>query len=405
MPHDVMPVGPGSASGATVVEGEREFSIMRGGPFLDILHTLRLIDRDGHVRWVLLVALVWGPMIVAAMLRGVRGRPIDVVIFDPTVHVRLLLSIPLLMLAERLLEARCRGATRGIREDQAIHRARINTILRRGERLASSVFVEGCLGLVAFVGGQAALWGVSSPSGLLHSIEHEATTSFSTFWYTSVGLPLVQFLVLRWLWRWGVWSYVLARLSRIELVTNALHPDQAAGLKVLSGPIDAFAVFVGANSVVASAVWAMQMREYHVPLETFAARFVGFALFAVLVSCVPLLSFTGQIYRARCRDVERYHAFASEYTREFRRRWLTTRHDAIPRTPHSLLGTPDLQSLNDLIGSFDAAHRTRPIAFGARPIIAVGLAVVLPLLPLAFTTMSPTEVVRHLGRMLQLPLM
>ena len=106
MPHDVMPVGPGSASGATVVEGEREFSIMRGGPFLDILHTLRLIDRDGHVRWVLLVALVWGPMIVAAMLRGVRGRPIDVVIFDPTVHVRLLLSIPLLLLAERLLEAR-----------------------------------------------------------------------------------------------------------------------------------------------------------------------------------------------------------------------------------------------------------------------------------------------------------
>jgi hypothetical protein len=387
----------------TASDEDRDLSLTQAGLFFDICRSYCLVDRHGHYRSLRIVLFAWLPIVVASALGSIAGRPPAAIASDVSVHARLLVALPLLLIAERVLDRLCDSTVRVMHKEQRVPRAVITSIIERAARMRASRGVEGTLALVAFVSGQAALWGVWSPSGLVHAIERASVTSFATFWYTTIGLPLVQFLVLRWLWRWVVWSYVLFRFSRVDLATNGLHPDNAAGLKVLSSPVDAFAVFIASNSIVAAAVCAMQMREQHVALHTFLPQFLAFAVFAVVAACGPLLLFSGQIYRARKRDVERYHALASEYVSEFRCKWLASRGDQVRRTFAGLDGSADLQSFNGLDASFKCAEATRTVPFGARSLLTVAMAACLPLLPLMLSSMSLRDITRYLGRMLQLP--
>jgi hypothetical protein len=385
-------------------ETNRPFSLTRGGWFYQLLHRVRLINRHGHVRWLWLAGFLWVPMMLAALVRWLSGEALDAVVGDPSVHVRVLLSLPLVLLASHLLEQRCAQVAQLIRYERLTERTNIEAILGRAEHVAGSRIAESVFAVAAIIGGQASLWGLMAPSGIIHASERDTGSSFATFWFATVAIPLLQFLVLRFLWHWAVWSYVLVRFSRLRLATNALHPDRAAGLRFLSNPVDAFAIFISANLFAASSAWIVKIQLGHATVESFGPMFVGFFLIAVVAACGPLLMFTPQIYQARYQDVERYDALAYEYVRDFRRKWIINRTESVPRSQHTLLGTGDIQSLNDLGGSFTTAANTRPVAFNTRTLIVLALCSFAPALPLVFASMPTSEVLRHIGKMLQLPL-
>jgi hypothetical protein len=54
-------------------------------------------------------------------------------------------------------------------------------------------------------------------------------------WYQFVAIPLVQFFLLRWLWRLAIWTMFLWDVSRLRLNLLATHTNMAAGLGFL-GP-------------------------------------------------------------------------------------------------------------------------------------------------------------------------
>ncbi len=383
---------------------QEPFSLTRGGWFYELLHRVHLMNRRGHVRWIWLAAFLWVPMMLAACVRWLLGGAPDDIVLDPSVHVRILISLPLVLLAEHLLEMRCAEVAQLIRQERLCDRTNIDSLLGRAEHVAGSRIAESLFAVAAVIGGQAALWGLLAPGGIIHASERETGSSFATFWFATLALPVLQFLVLRFLWHWLVWSYVLLRLSRMPLATNALHPDTAAGLRFLSNPIDALSVFVAANLFAASSAWTVKVRLGHATVEHFVPMFVGFFLIALVVACGPLLFFSPQIYRARYQDIERYHALAYEYVRDFKRKWIIDRTTSIPRSQHTLLGSGDIQSLNDLGGSFNTAESTRAVAFGTRTLLAVALGCVVPMLPLVFASMPTEEILRHIAKMLQLPL-
>jgi hypothetical protein len=286
------------------------FSFTRAGPFYRLVRRAHGVDRAGKIRARWLVAVSWLPIAIASLLRLAFGHSPDAIFSDPSLHVRLLLAIPLVLVAESLLEARCAGAMEQVQREQLADPTAIAAIYGRAERLRASRLVEASIAVFAVAGGQAVLWGAAAPTGLLHGVDRATSLTFATLWYDTIALPLLYFLVLRWFWRWIVWTYVLVRLSRVELATNALHPDSAAGLKFLSGPIDGFAMFVAANTVVAAAAWTRQVHVHHVLLSHYVPRWVVFVVVAIACACGPLFLFGGQIYRARRRDSERFHALA-----------------------------------------------------------------------------------------------
>jgi len=374
---------------------DHPFSLTRGGPFYHLLHSIRLVDRDGKIRWLLLVSIAWLPLVVDAIAQLAFGRGLDSTLRDVPMHVRILVTLPLLVFAEHLLETRCQTAARYVHEEGIVQCADLDAILDRTERLRDSRLVEGALAVGILGSGQASLWGLTSWSSLVHPLEHSMVMSFANIWCTAIVIPLVQFMVLRWLWRWLLWAYVLARLSRLPLSLNAIHPDQAAGLKILSIPIDAFALYVAAYASIAAVDWMVKVHDHRATLETISAIFFAFVLAAIVLACSPLLVFFRDLYRARLRDTTAYHALAREYVDEFRRKWITGRADASP-----VLGTSDIQSLNDLIGSYEATDSTRLYPFGVRDIINVCAGALVPMVPLVFTVASVSKVAAQLGKML-----
>src|SRR4051812_23393490 len=209
--------------------GPEPFSITQG-PFLRGLRRLGLARADGSVRTWRLVAIAWGPLALGGLVRAAGGIPVAPLVRDLSVHTRLLVGIPLLVQAERILEQRCRSAIEQLRAGRFAERAALDRILDLAGCLRESRSILLVIVALAVLGGQALLWGFSSLTGPFAGIAERGELSLSSLWYVFVAWPIAQILVLRWLWNWAVWSYVTVRLSRLPLATIATHPDRAAGL-------------------------------------------------------------------------------------------------------------------------------------------------------------------------------
>ena len=91
---------------------------------------------------------------------------------------------------------------------------------------------------------------------------------------------------------------------------------------------------------------------------------------------------------------EGYGELAVRYTRRFHRRWIQGKDD------DQLLGTPDLQSLADLGGSFDVIRQMRTFPFGARNLAVLFVALVAPILPLVTAAVPLPHLVKTVAHIL-----
>lgn len=83
---------------------DHPFSLTGGGPWLHVLMRCHLVDQRGRVRGSWLALAAWLPIAIAAVVQLVIAGRVDPILSDPTMHVRLLVTVPLLVVAENLLE-------------------------------------------------------------------------------------------------------------------------------------------------------------------------------------------------------------------------------------------------------------------------------------------------------------
>lgn len=366
------------------------FSLVRGGPLYRLLVRLRLVDAEGSVRSRWLVAFAWLPLMIGGAVRVARGLEPDPIVFDISVHARLLVALPLLFGAERLVDAACRGTIASLASGHLCGRVALERIVGRAERLRDSWWIEAVLLALAIAGGQLVLWGVTGVTGVVEGGAPVGAWSFPRAWYGAIALPLVQFVLYRWLWRWLIWCYTVASLARQPLAPLATHPDRAAGLSPIAWPATPFGGFALATGSVLSGAWATQLLEHRTTLRAIAPEALVFLAAMLVLAIGPLLLFSGHLYRARRRAIFEYNDFARQYTLEFHAKWIEgAQHGPV-------LGTPDLQSLSDLGQSVRVVAETRWVVFGSRTVIDVWLASVLPLVPLLATTLTLAQVFQRI---------
>ncbi|HEX8111986.1 MAG TPA: hypothetical protein VF516_29845, partial [Kofleriaceae bacterium] len=266
------------------------------------------------------------------------GHSVAPILRDISVHTRLLIGIPLLIQAERILEQRCRSAVEQLYAGRFADRAVVDRIIDRARRLRDSRAIVLVIAAIAVGGGQALLWGFSELTGPFAGITEPGELTFARVWYVFVAWPIAQFLLLHWLWHWSIWSYVTVHLSRLPLATIATHPDRAAGIGFLREPINGFSGFVLALSALMASGWWMQILHRRVTLQAFVPEFAAFVILAAIFACGPLLLFIGMLYRARHREIDRYNELALDYVRAFHRKWIEQRSDR-----DEILGTADVQ--------------------------------------------------------------
>lgn len=366
----------------------REFSITTGGPFHALARRLHLVGSRGGLRAWRLAAIAWLPLLADSVVRAVAGAKLDPIVFDISVHDRFLIALPLLLLSERLIEQQCRAAI--LQLSRFAPRADLDRVIDRAERLRDNPWMEAVLAAFALVSGQLVLWGITGPTGVFHGVEI-AQLSIPRVWYASLALPLIQFLALRWLWRWVIWAFILSRIARLPLATIASHPDRAAGLAFLGGPITGFAVFEAAFATIMAGAWGTQLLEGRVTVPSLLPTLIAFIIIAFLVACVPILPFCPHLYRAQRAALLLYSPFALDYVRRFHGKWIEHRVD------EEVLGTPDIQSLSDLDNAYQAIASTGMFVIGARKLTELWLAAIVPMLPLVITVVPVDQLLRRIA--------
>ena len=169
--------------------------------------------------WLALFA--WLPIVIGEGIRVAAGLHPDPTLFDISVHVRPLVALPMMLFAERLTEPACRTAIDSLRR-KFCDRTSIDCIVDRGEN--TCVMHGGrkaALAAVALIGGQLALWEVTGATGMFHGGASAGAWSFPRVWYVVIALPLTQFVMFRWLWRWGIWNFMMARIALLPLTPLA----------------------------------------------------------------------------------------------------------------------------------------------------------------------------------------
>jgi hypothetical protein len=374
-----------------VPEPRRSFSLTEGGPFHRVTERLGL-TRNGLMRCWWFGILLWLPLVAGELLRVALGLHPDPSLFDLSLHARLLFGLPVLLASERLLGKTTTSTMASLYEGRFCDPGRLDPIVDRAIRLRDSWIVEAVLLALALLGGQLALWGVAGSAGWFHGGGRVGFWwSFPRVWYSLIALPIAQFVMFRWLWRWAIWSYMLARISRLPLAALATHADLAGGLTPLARPLSAFACFVLATGSVLAGAWASQTIEQRTSIKALFPELLAYFLGVLAVALGPLLLFCGKLYQARRSGLTQYGAFMREYTLHFHDKWI-----ARPANMDEALGSPEIQSLSDLGNSFQVISKTRLFVFSPRNIAMLLAAAMLPAIPLLAGSFTVEEALKRI---------
>jgi hypothetical protein len=340
------------------------------------------------------VALTWAPFVLfGSLYERISGRE-EPLLHDASVHVRLLVAVPMFLLSDRVFPPVCRRTISRLVAQSFVPEAagpRLERLLRSATRLIDSPLPELLFAMLGLAVGLAALLGFVPASGLTHRTQMTA----AQLWYGLVELPLFQFLLWRSLWRWAVWVRVLAGLSRIDLDLVDTHPDRRGGIRFLRAPSIVYcAILLFAISSVLCAVWGEKISET-TTMGTFKPFLLLFATVGTGIAFGPLLVFTPRLLRARRDGVDDYGGLANDYGRRFHRRWIESGNR------EGLLGTGDIQSLTDLATAYrETVERLRLVLFDGYDMAILLAATLLPVVPVLLSHMPVEDVLRKLAGLL-----
>jgi hypothetical protein len=342
-----------------------------------------LTGRLSLVRVGLLVAgVTWAPVLILAAIEGT-------LVSGPTIpasqslgmHTRLLVSIPLFFLAEFFFIRRASEVVHVLPRAELVSTSdlpRLASTWRQADTLWNSWAIEAALAAFTVVSIYAGVRVDVSTTASTWRTTLDGHLTLAGWWYTLVSLPLFQFLLWRWVWRFLVWSRLLWQISRMDLQLQPTHPDRVGGLGLFGVAQVDLAPVGCAVSAIFAASYAEQIlfggataREFVVP----AMEIVAGTSAALLA---PLLFFCDRLLEVKQRGLLDYGTLGSHYTRSFDAKWI--RGGSPGDEP--MLGTADLQSLADLGNSFAVIRSMRIVPIAWSQVVLIVAFVALPMLTL-----------------------
>lgn len=385
-----------------------DFSLVLGGPLYQLWRKAHL---GGDAMAVMLrrilaaVLLTWLPLLLLSLAQGnLWGDSVKLdFLHDIEMHVRLLIALPILILAELIVHQRMRPVvghflTSGLITEAT--RAQFTAAVSAALRLRNSVSAEVVLLLLVYsvgvlvvmptqVGFSTSSWYGSAQGGVMQP-------TWAGWWMGLVSLPIFQFILLRWYFRLFIWARFLWQVSRIQLNLMPMHPDRAGGLGFLGGVSQAFAPVLVAQGALLAGLMANRMFFAGATLIEFKYEVGGLVAVMVFAVLGPLLVLSPALAAARRTGMREYGALAHRYAIEFDRKWL--RGGAA--VDEQLIGSADIQSLADLGNSYNIVKEMKPLPFNLRNVTQLGMATLLPAAPLLLTIMPLEQLLAGLAKIL-----
>jgi hypothetical protein len=351
-------------------------------------------------RVIAIVLLAWLPLLLLSALDGKAWGGVDAAFLtDLEVHVRFLLAVPLLLLAEGVVRRRLapllqQFLVRRLLPEESI--PRFEAAVAAASRRRDSKLAQAVLLVIVYGVGIGVVW---RHYGVLDAATWYATPSAegrtltpAGLWHAGVSLPIVQFLLLRWYWRMAVWARLLWQISRIPLRLLPAHPDRFGGLGFLASVGYAYTLLAAAHGALAAGPIASRIFLAGATLTDFGSQIAGIVLLVLCLVLGPLLCFTPQLAAAKQAGLLAYGALAERHVRGFEAKWLR----AAAPADGDLLGSPDVSSQADLGTSCEVVRNMNITPLSSHVVLPLTMATLAPILPLVLTLIPLNELLKKL---------
>lgn len=350
-------------------DGYPDLSLARGGPFFRLATHLRLsppLDHFGTRLVSCSICLCWLPVVLLLIAQRMATGVWDSLFTGSELHLRMLVSLSLLLWSEWLFEHRVRVTNRYLLDHDFIPTQRLDqwrAEIARLTRVRDSWIPEVALLTLVYGLSMAAFLGFL-PHGVLRWLAptiHEAGVHWAKatpawWWYLLVSQPLFLFVVLRWLTRWMLYTHLMWCLARMPPRVQPLHADRAGGLAFLAEPLFALRFYACAASVALMSVWLDELARSHAQPAIFATDLSVFLAGSLFLAIIPYAPFVRVMVEAKHHTMLSASALMNTYTQQFGARWL---HPEAPGSEPELLGHSDFSGLADLGTSFKIAEDMR----------------------------------------------
>lgn len=375
------------------------FSLVVGGPLHALLTRLGGMGPDGLPvpRTAFGLAIfAWSVPAIAVLAEWILGRSevVWVYLTDVTVIARYLVAISVLIATERYADGRFEILIREFRATRIVaddHERDFLEALQQADRRSSSAFAEAVIAVLAFA---VAGWGTRVAASVAVGgwegglVDGHAVLSWAGLASSLVSGPLFFFLVLRWGWRFVVWTLLLFRFSRLPLDLLPLHPDRCGGLGFLSLYPSIFTGFVFALSSVVSVTVLKELHFVALSTSQIQSMLGLWVATVALLFLGPVAVFVPVLRRAREQALIDYGRLAHQQLHAFRHRWLEA-----GRSGAEMLGSGDPSSASDLNAIVTTAQEMRVYPIDHFAVVQLAGAAGLPLLAVALTRVPLRELV------------
>jgi hypothetical protein len=379
----------------------RTLSVVEGGPLDRLQLRLGLIklQRPLIVRRALIFAMIaWLPLLILSAAQGVLLTNVRIpFLYDPSAHVRFLVSVPLLIVAEVVIGPRLVASTSQFITAELIPEERyqdFDAAIVDSIRLRDSTLAEGIILAITYLGAFLSIRFLSPTVSTWHSFVRESGHRFTLagYWYALVSIPIYQFLVYRWLWRTFIWCKFLHRVLKLDLQLIPPHPDKAAGLGFLGETHRLFAILIFAYAATASAVTSREVLFDKIPIQTYKVPLAALIALMLLLFLGPLFMFAPVLLRARRKALHEYSRLACKLGRLYEQKWVK----GMAPSGESLLSTTDNTSLANYSHDYELVEGMRVFPFEPRTAVVLALAGLIPMVPLLATVMPMEEIFKLL---------
>jgi hypothetical protein len=381
----------------------KDFSLVLGGPFFQLLKRVHLTGNALELikkRIIIISMIAWFPLFLFSMLkRQAWGEGTNLpFIEDIEVHIRFLVAVPLLVLAELVVHQRLQIVVRQFQERDLIpetakgsfHRAIASAL-----RLRNAWIAEAGMMVLIYAIGYKVVWqqsmAVDTTAWFTEPAFGKGELSLAGIWFRYVSLPLFQFLFLRWFYRIFIWARFLFQVSRIKLNLVATHPDNAGGLGFLDNSVYAFMPLALVHGAVLAGMISNHIFHEGAALLDFKIQGIVILVWVLCLAIMPLFSFASQLSDVKRLGALEYGKLASHFVQGFDATFVKGKS-----VENSVIGS-EIQSLSDLNKSYAVVKNMQIVPVTRSNIIMAVLITIVPVLPLLLTMMPLSELLKILA--------
>jgi hypothetical protein len=385
----------------------KDFSLILGGPFFQLLKRVRLSGKRLEfvkLRVIVISMVAWLPLLLLSMLNGQAwGDSLNLpFIEDLDVHIRYLLAVPIMIIAELLVHERISIIVKEFKERNLLPESEIgkfHNAIGSALRLRNSMIAEIAMVALIYGIGYQLIWnqaaGLDISTWYSEPTSEKGNLSLAGIWFRYMSLPIFQFLFLRWYYRIFIWARFLYQVSKIKLQLIPTHPDDVGGLGFMANSIYAFMPLAFAHGTLLSGLITNHIFHTGAELLDFTILIIVVIVIVVSLIILPLFMFSSQLSEAKRRGSMEYGRFASRFVKGFDERWLKGKEPF----DNTLVGN-DIQSLADLAQSFNVVEKMQFAPITKSNVIMLVAVTITPVLPLVLTMMPISELVKLLSGVL-----